>query len=119
LYQFLNPLDLLLGDRAFCAYADLVAIKNIGCDALFRKHQSRKTSMRRGKIVGACDKLVTWYKPKKCPQGLTELEFAALPLSFTVREIYYYIIIPGFRTERVSLITTRIRYKNLFNSGNR
>ena len=69
--------------------------------------------MRRGKIIGACDKLVTWYKPKKCPQGLTELEFAALPLSFIVREIYYYIIIPGFRTERVSLITTRIRYNNL------
>ena len=24
LYGFLNPLDVLLGDRAFCAYADLV-----------------------------------------------------------------------------------------------
>jgi len=32
LYQFLNPLDVLLGDRAFCAYADLIAIKNLGCD---------------------------------------------------------------------------------------
>ncbi len=29
LYQFLNPLDILLGDRAFCVYADLVAIKKI------------------------------------------------------------------------------------------
>ena len=111
LYQFLNPLDILLGDRAFCAYADLISIKNLECDAVFRKHQSRTTSMRRGKIIGACDKLVTWYKPKKCPQGLTELEFAALPLSFTVREIYYYIIIPGFRTERVSLITTLLDTK--------
>ncbi|WP_347242656.1 IS4 family transposase [Nostoc sp. FACHB-888] len=106
LYQFLNPLDILLGDRAFCAYADMVTIKNLNCDAVFRKHQARTTSMRKGKIVGDCDKLVTWHKPKKCPQGLTESEFAALPLSLTVREIYYYIIIPGFRTERVSLITT-------------
>jgi hypothetical protein len=111
LYQFLNPLDILLGDRAFCAYADLISLKNLECDAVFRKHQSRTTSMRRGKIIGACDKLVTWYKPKKSPQGLTELEFAALPLSFTVREIYYYIIIPGFRTERVSLITTLLDTK--------
>ena len=31
LYRFLNPLDILLGDRAFCAYADLVAIKKINC----------------------------------------------------------------------------------------
>ena len=106
MYQFLHPKDILLGDRAFCAYADLISIKNLGCDAVFRKHQSRKTTMRKGKIIGECDKLVTWTKPQKCPQGLSEAEFAALPSTLTVREIYYYIIIPGFRTERVSLITT-------------
>ena len=106
LYQFLNPLDILLGDRAFCAYADLISIKNINCDAVFRKHQARKTTMRKGKIIGASDKLVTWHKPKKCPQGLSKDEFNALPSTITVREIYYYIVVPGFRTERVSLITT-------------
>ncbi len=106
LYEFLNPLDILLGDRVFCAYADLVAIKKLDCDALFRKHQSRTTSMRKGKIVGDCDKLVTWYKPKRCPKGLSLDEFDALPQTITVREIYYYIVIPGFRTQRVSLITT-------------
>ncbi len=106
LYKFLNPLDILLGDRAFCAYADLVAIKKLECDALFRKHQARPTSMRKGKIVGDCDKLVIWYKPQRCPKGLSKDEFDALPQTITVREIYYYIVIPGFRTERVSLITT-------------
>lgn len=106
LYQFLNPLDILLGDRAFCAYVDLISIKNLNCDAVFRKHQARKTTMRKGKIIGSSDKLVTWYKPKKCPKGLSLSEFSALPLTITVREIYYYIVIPGFRTERVSLITT-------------
>ncbi|MEA5596867.1 IS4 family transposase [Rivularia sp. UHCC 0363] len=106
LYQFLQPLDILLGDRAFCAYADLFAIKKLDCDSVFRKHQSRKISMNKGKIIGDCDKLVTWYKPKKCPKGLSKDEFDALPQTITVREIYYYIFIPGFRTERVSLITT-------------
>lgn len=106
LYQFLKPGDVLLGDRAFCAYADLVKIKSLGCDGLFRKHQGRKTQMRRGKIVGNCDKLVTWYKPKKCPKGLTQEEFNSLPATLIVREIYYYIFIPGFRTKQVSLITT-------------
>ncbi len=106
LYQFLNPLDVLLGDRAFCAYADLVLIKNLECDAVFRKHQSRKTSMRQGKIIGESDKLVIWQKPHKCPKGLSQETFAALPLTLVVREINYYIIIPGFRTEQVSLITT-------------
>jgi hypothetical protein len=62
--------------------------------------------MRKGKIVGDCDKLVTWYKPTICPKGLSKDEFDTLPQTITVREIYYYIIIPGFRTQRVSLITT-------------
>ncbi|MCC5618805.1 transposase [Nostoc sp. CHAB 5836] len=35
-------------------------------------------------------------------------EFDALPQTLTVREIYYYIVIPGFRTQRVSLITTLV-----------
>lgn len=95
-----------LGDRAFCAYADMFAITKLDCDAVFRKHQSRTTTMRKGKIVGDCDKLVTWYKPKRCPKGLSKDEFDALPPSITVREIYYYIVIPGFRSHRVSLITT-------------
>ncbi len=118
LYEFLNPLDILLGDRAFCAYADIVTIKKLHCDAVFRKHQARKVSMRKGKIVGDCDKLVTWYKPKICPKGLNLDEFDALPQTITVREIFYYIVIPGFRTQRVSLITTRIRYNNLSLSRN-
>jgi hypothetical protein len=106
LYSFLKPNDVLVGDRAFCAYADMFAIKKLDCDAVFRKHQSRTTTMRKGKIVGDCDKVVTWYKPKSCPKGLSKDEFDALPPSITVREIYYYILIPGFRTDRVSLITT-------------
>lgn len=67
--------------------------------------------MRQGKIIGDCDKFVTWHKPKKCPKGLSESEFFTLPSTLTVREIYYYIIIPGFRTERVSLITTLLDAK--------
>lgn len=106
LYSFLKPNDVLLGDRAFCAYADMVSITKLGCDAVFRKHQSRTTTMPKGKIVGDCDKLVTWYKPQSCPKGLSKDEFDALPSAITVREIYYYIVIPGFRTQRVSLITT-------------
>ncbi|WP_199345086.1 MULTISPECIES: transposase [Nostoc] len=105
LYQFLNPLDILLGDRAFYAYADLVSIKNRNCDTVFSKHQARKSTMRKGKIIGSSDKLVTWHKPKKCSQGLSKDKFNALPSTITVREIYY-IVVPGFRTERVSLITT-------------
>ncbi|WP_199327120.1 transposase [Nostoc sp. FACHB-888] len=72
--------------------------------------------MRKGKIICDCDKLVTWYKPKTCPKGLSKDEFDALPPSITVREIYYHIVIPGFRTQQVSLITTlldKVTYSTL------
>jgi hypothetical protein len=111
LYEFIHPNDVLLGDRAFCAYADLVFVKNRQADVVFRKHQGRKQELRRGKIVGSHDKLVVWHKPKTCPKGLTKEEFAELPLTLTVREVHYYIAIPGFRTQQVSLITTLLDAK--------
>jgi len=67
--------------------------------------------MREGKIIGDCERLVTWYKPKRCPTGLTHEQFVTLPATLTVREVYYYIIIPGFRTQQVSLITTLLDSK--------
>jgi len=106
IYQNLNPGDVVLGDRAFCAYADIVNLKNQDCDGVFRKHQSRKTEMRKGKIVGSSDKLITWNKKKKCPSCLSQSEFDSLPTTLVVREICYYIEIPGFRTKQVILITT-------------
>ncbi len=106
LYEFLNPNDVLLGDRAFCSYADLVFVKKRIADAVFLKHQGRKQELRRGKVFGSHDKQVIWHKPKTCPKGLTKEEFATLPLTLSVREVHYYIAIPGFRTQQVSLITT-------------
>jgi IS4 transposase len=111
LYEFIHPNDVLLGDRAFCSYADLVFVKKRQADAVFRKHQGRKQELRHGKIVGSHDKQVVWHKPKTCPKGLTKEEFAELPLTVTVREVHYYIAIPGFRTQQVSLITTLLDAK--------
>lgn len=106
LYKFLAPGDVLLGDRAFGSYADFVKVQNHRADAVFRKHQGRKNDMRRGKRIGPCDKLVLWDKPKSCPKGLSTEEFAALPKDLVLREVHYYIAIPGFRTKQVTLITT-------------
>jgi hypothetical protein len=62
--------------------------------------------MQRGKRIGPCDKLVLWNKPKSRPKGLSLEEFAALPKDLVLREVHYYIAIPGFRTPQVTLITT-------------
>lgn len=99
LYQFLKPLDVLLGDSAFCSYADFFWICHQGCDAVVRKHNARCQKLKGGVIVGKNDKFLTWHKPKTCPKGITKEEFAALPKSLTVQEISYSIDLPGFRTQ--------------------
>ena len=62
--------------------------------------------MKKGKRIGSSDQLITWHKPKTRPQGVSREEFSALPKTLTVREVHYYICIPGFRTKQVTLITT-------------
>lgn len=106
LYEKLDSGDILLGERAFGSYADFVFVQNRSCDAVFREHQGRDNNIRRGKRFGPCDKLVVWEKPRSCPNGLTKEEFASLPLDLVLREVHYYINIPGFRTKQVTLVTT-------------
>ncbi len=65
----------------------LVFVKKRQADAVFRKHQGRKQELRRGRIVGSCDKQVVWHKPKTCPKALTKEEFATLPLDAVSREL--------------------------------
>lgn len=88
-----------------------VFVKKRQADAVFRKHQGRKQELRRGKVVGSLALQVIWHLLKTCPKGLTKDKFATLPLTLTVREVHYYIAIPGFRTQQVSLITTLLDAK--------
>ena len=64
------------------------------------------TGAKGGFIVAKNDKILTWNKPKTCPRGLTKAEFAALPKTQTIREVFYSIEQPGFRTQSVSVLTT-------------
>ena len=108
LYQFLNPGDVLLGDCAFCSYADLIFIQNHNCDAVFRLSQARKNQIERGrrKPLSSFESIEVWHKPKTRPKGLTPEEFTNIPKTLTVRLIKYYIPSPGYRPKYVTLVTT-------------
>jgi len=108
LYQFLNPGDILLGDCAFCSYADLVFIQTHACDAVFRLSQTRNNQIERGrrKPLSSFESIEVWHKPSTRPKGLTPEEFTSIPKSLTVRVIKYYIPSPGYRTKYVILATT-------------
>jgi hypothetical protein len=108
LWGQLHTGDVVLGDRFFCAYSYLAELLQKGCDGVFRLHGARSRTMdfRRGKRLGKNDRLVTWYRPKICPRGLSSERFACLPETLTVRVLRFQRTIPGFRSETIMVATT-------------
>ena len=106
LYQQLQPEDVVLADSAFGTYADLALVQAAGADGVFRKHHARKTDFRKGKKLGIGDHMVTWLRPPQSASALSEQDFARLPSTLLVREVYLRLVRKGFRTQEIILVTT-------------
>jgi hypothetical protein len=98
--------DIIVADRAFCSYAALATLTTQKADGLMRLHQMRKVDLRKGKVLGPMDRLITWEKPAQRPPGWGEAEFEALPDRLPVRIIGLHVAVPGSRTRAVTLVTT-------------
>jgi Transposase DDE domain len=122
--------DVLLADRGFCSYAHLASLACQGLFAVFRLHQKVIVSFRKGRLhippqpqawakglsglprsrwvrwLGHLDQRVEYFKPKKPPRWMTAEAYAALPDSLLVRELRFNIMVPGFRTKEITLVTT-------------
>ena len=74
IYQFLNPGDVLLGDCAFCSYADMFFIQNHDCDAVFRLSQTRKNEIERGKRkpLTSYESIEIWVRIQVVNGGMRE-----------------------------------------------
>ena len=126
----LEPGDVVVADRGFCSYAHLAQLLLSGLFGVFRLHQKTIVSFRKGRLhipprrrgffkgvkglprsrwvrwLGRLDQLVEYYKPSQCPKWLTAEAYAALPESIIVRELRFRILVPGWRTKEVTLVTT-------------
>jgi len=82
--------DVVLADRAFSSYASLATLWARGVDAVMRVHHFRKLDGRTGR------------------QGKlwTAEQWAQLPAELTVRLMEIHVVVPGFRTQRLVLVTT-------------
>ena len=106
LYRDLNPEEVLLADLAYGSYVDLALVQQQGADAVFRKHHARQSDFRRGKKLGIGDHQVVWHKLKQCPKHMSESEFAALPSTLIVREVFLRLTRRGFRDQSIIVVTT-------------
>lgn len=105
MWSALEPRDVVVGDRLFCSYADLVLLINRGVDCVFRLHVKRKVNWREGRRLGRNDRLITWQKERR-PNWLTRDEFDALPAELTLRHVRFRCSVPGWRTREVIVVTT-------------
>jgi len=106
LWTLLEPGDVLLADRYFGCYRVIALVLSRQADLVCRLHASRQADFRYGKWLGSLDRQVLWTRPKPVPPGLSLLEWLALPATLTVRLVRFRVSEKGFRTRRVTLVTT-------------
>ena len=123
----LAPGDVLLADRGFCSFAHLAMLLTSGLFGVFRLHQKTIVSFRKGRKhapprhskrakglprsrwirwLGRRDQHVEYYKPASRPRWMSPEAYAALPAAIEVRELRFAIVLPGMRTQEVTLVTT-------------
>jgi hypothetical protein len=98
--------DVVLADRGFSSYASLATLLVRGVDAVMRVHHFRKLDWRAGKRLGQRDRLVCWRKGPLQGGLWSREQWEQLPEAITVRLVEIVVAVPGFRTQKLVLVTT-------------
>jgi Transposase DDE domain len=106
LWDQLHPGDILLGDRAFGEYTTLAGLPQQGVDVVARLHHARKVDFRKARRLGKHDALFVWRQGRQQSKILSATEWALLPAQITVRVLRFTTTIRGFRSRRITLVTT-------------
>jgi hypothetical protein len=106
LWERLKPGDILLGDRAFGEYTTLAGLPRQQIDVVARLHQKRKVDFRKAQRLGHNDGLFAWTKGGQQSPILSPNEWDLLSSQITVRVIRFNATIRGFRSRRITLVTT-------------
>ncbi len=107
LWEALKQGDVLLGDRAFGEFTCLAGLpKLLGVDVVARLHQCRKADFRKAQRLTKHDGLFIWTKGWQQSEVLSATEWGLLPAQITVRIIRFTATIRGFRSRRITLVTS-------------
>jgi len=107
LWDTLKAGDILLGDRAYGDYVTLASLPQQGVDVVARLHQARKVDFRKAsRRLGSDDGVFRWPKGGMPSTILTPEQWAALPAEIQVRIVRFTATCRGFRTQRLTLVTT-------------
>lgn len=120
LRQLLSSLqsdEILLADRYYCTYFLAAMLLAEDRDFVTRLHQRRPdidesqrelfqdAEPKKIKRLGRGDFLVTWERPAR-PDWMTAKEYESMPETITVRYLNVHVDQPGFRTRKLTVVTT-------------
>src|SRR5579862_348300 len=92
----LKPGDILLADRLYDCFRDIVGLKSRGIDVVFGMKHSRRCDFRRGRRLGPGDHVVTWKKPRyDASRYDSRAQWEALPEQIEMREVRVIVRRPG------------------------
>ena len=97
--------DVVVFDRYYCSFMMLAMLSLGGVHVCTRLHQRRSSDFRRGRRLGQDDHLITWMRPVR-PTWMSEEQYEQIPETLTLRELRFNVIVPGRRTEAITVITT-------------
>jgi len=106
LWDELKKGDILLGDRAYGEDTTLAGLPQQGVDVVARLHQRRKVDFRKARRLGKNEGLFVWTKGGQQSEILSANQWDLLPAQITVRILRFTTIIRGFRSRRVTLVTS-------------
>jgi len=106
MWDALKSGDILMGDRAYGEYATLAGLKQRAVDVIARLHQARKVDFRKARRLSKNDGLFTWKRGYNQSDLFTAAEWNLLPEMIQVRILRFTIDVPGFRSQRITLVTT-------------
>lgn len=108
LWGCLSMGDVVLGDCLYATYALVGGLQARGVDGVYALGRHRRIDWRAGKRLGKRDRLQTWKRTRHRPPYMSPSEWAQMPETLVVRVLQNTVEIPGFRPERITLVTTLV-----------
>lgn len=103
--------DIILGDRAFDAYADFHFLSRRKVNFVIRAKEKNRKNIKVIKKLGKNDHLVQLQKPSRPSIGIDKETWKSLPEYTILRRIKYNIDIKGFRSNQVTILTDLVNHK--------
>lgn len=97
--------DVAVADRYYCSFLMIALLAQRKVDVCARMHQKRHVDFRSGVRLGQHDRLITWTRPAR-PDWMDEATYDTIPETMTLRMLRYDIVVPGRRTQNITIVTT-------------